>query len=53
MVDRLIINVIVMRTRSGYATYIYKRHHGISADMLAHKLEIVLDKEKHTLQFTT
>ena len=35
MVDRLISKVRVKRTRSGFATYTDKRHHGISADLLA------------------
>ena len=53
MVDILINNVSVRRTRSGYATYTDKQHYGISSDMLARKWGIGLDKEKRTLQSTT
>ena len=53
MVDRLISKVRVKRTRSGFATYTYKRHHGISADILARKWGIGIDKVKKTLQSTT
>ena len=35
MVERLIRNVRIRRTRSGYATYKYKQHHRISPDLLA------------------
>ena len=35
VVDRLISNVRARRTRSGSATYIDQRHHGIIADLLA------------------
>ena len=44
MVDRLIRNVRVKRTRRGFATYIYKRYHGISDDILVRKWGIGLDK---------
>ena len=37
MVDRLIIKVRVKRKRSGFANYTDKRHHGVSADLLARK----------------
>ena len=37
MVYRFIRKSMVRRTRSGYATYIDKRHHGISVDILASK----------------
>ena len=53
MVDILIRNARVRIKRSGYATYTDTRHHGISADMLARKWGIGLDKEKRTLQSTT
>ena len=53
MVDILIIKVRVERTRSGFTTYIDKRHHLISADMLARKWSIGIDKAKRTLQSTT
>ena len=53
MLDRSIIRVRVNRTRSGFATYTYKRHHGISADMLERKWGIVLDKANQNLQYTT
>ena len=53
MVDRLISKVRVKRTRSGFATHTYKRHHGISVDLLARKWRIGIDKEKRTLQSTT
>ena len=53
MVDILISKVSVNRTRSGLATYTYKRHRGISADILARKWGIVIDKAKRTLQSTT
>ena len=52
MVDRLISNVRVKRTRSGFATYIYKRHHGISDYILVIKWGVGLDKEKRNLQST-
>ena len=50
MVDRLIKKVRIKRTRSGFATYTDKRHHRISADLLARKWGIGLDKAKRTLQ---
>ena len=53
MVDRLIINFRVRRTRSGYATYTDKQHHGISTDMLARKWGIGLYKANLNLQSTT
>ena len=53
LVDRLIINIRVMRTRRGYVTYTDKPHHGISADILARIWGIGLDKAKRTLQSTT
>ena len=53
MVDILINNVSVRRTRSGYATYTDKQHYGISSDMLARKWGIGLDKANFNLQSTT
>ena len=53
MVDRLIRKVRVKRTISGFTTYKYKRHHGISTDLMARKWGIGLDKAKHNLQSTT
>ena len=53
MVYRLISNVVFSRTRSEYATYTNKRHHGISADMLEIKLSIGIDKANRTLRYTT
>ena len=53
MVDRLISNVNVSMTRSGYATHIDKRHQGISADLMTRKWVIYLDKLNCTLQFIT
>ena len=53
MVDRLISNVRVKKTRSLFSTYIDKRQHGISADLLARKWGIGLDKAKQTLLSTT
>ena len=53
MMNRLIIKVRVKITRSGFATYPDKRHHGISADVLARKWGIGLDKANQTLQSTT
>ena len=50
MVDRLIINVRVKRTRSGFVTYTDKRHHGISADILARRWVIGLDKANRIIQ---
>ena len=44
MVHRLISKVKVKRKIIGFATYTYKRHHGISADILAKKWGIVVDK---------
>ena len=35
IIDRLISNFRVWITRIGYATYTYKNHHKISADLLA------------------
>ena len=49
MVDRLISKVIVNRTRGVFATYTYKRHHGISADILEGKWGIGIEKSKRTL----
>ena len=42
MVDRLISKFRVNRTRSGFAAYTAKRHHGISAGILAIKWGMVL-----------
>ena len=53
MVYILINKVRVRRTRSGFATYTDKQHHGISTDLLAIKWGIGLDKAKQTLQSTT
>ena len=50
MAEILIIKVRVKRTRSGFATYTDKQHHGISADILAIKWGIGLDKANMTLQ---
>ena len=50
MVDILIKNVRVRRKIRVYATYIDKRHHGISTDMLEIKWGIELDKKSCTLQ---
>ena len=44
MVGRLIIKVRVKRTRSEFATYTDKQQHGISADILARKWGIGIDK---------
>ena len=49
----MISKVRVKIKRSGFATYTNKRHHGISAYILARKWEIGLDKSKFTLQSTT
>ena len=46
MVDRLISRVGVKRTIIGLAAYTDKWHHGISADLLARKWGITLDKFK-------
>ena len=53
IMDRLISKVGVKRTRSGFATYTDRRHHWISADLLAIKWVIVLDKAKRAFQSTT
>lgn len=53
MVDRLISNVKVSKTRTGYATITDDRHHGISAELLAQKWGIGLEKAKATLKCTT
>ena len=53
MAEILIGNVRVRKTRSGHENYTDERHHGISADMLARKWSIGLEKEKHTLKYTT
>ena len=50
MVDILISKVRVKRTRSGFATYTDKRHHGISADRLARKWGIGIEKAKPNIQ---
>ena len=52
MVDILIRNVRVVITRSGYSIYTYKQYCGISADTLARKWVIRIDKVKRTLQCT-
>ena len=49
----MINKVRVKRTRSGFVTYIYKRHHEISADLLARKWRIGLYRAKRALQSTT
>ena len=53
MVDILISKVRVKIKISGFATYIYKRRYGISADLLARKWGIGIDKSKQTLQSIT
>ena len=53
IVDIFIRKVRIKRKRSGFTTYTYKQHHGISADLLEKKLWIGLDKAKQTLQSTT
>ena len=53
MVEILIKIFRVKIARRGYNIYIYKRHHGISADLLVRKLGIVIYKAKLTLQSTT
>ena len=53
MVDRLISNIKKKRTRLGYATITNDRHHGISAELLAKKWGIGLEKAKATLKCTT
>ena len=50
MVNRLISKVRVKITRSGFATYTDKQHYGISADLLAKKWGIGIDKAKRTHQ---
>ena len=50
MVDILIINVRVKRTSSGFETYTYKQHHGVSTDLLEIKWCIGLYKANQTLQ---
>ena len=53
MVDILISKVRVKRKISGFSTYIDKRRHGISTDILARKWGIEIYKAKKTLQSTT
>ena len=53
MADILISKVRVKRTRSGFAPYTDKQHHGISADILTRKWGIGIDKSKRTLQSAT
>ena len=53
MGDMLISKIRVKRRRGGFATCTYKRHHGMSADLLAIKWGIGLDKEKRNLQSKT
>ena len=53
MVDILISNARVKRTRSGFETYTDKQQHGISDDILERKCCIGLDKAKRALQYTT
>ena len=52
MVERLIIKVRVKRTRTGFVTFADKQHYGISADILAIKWGIGIDKAKRTLKST-
>ena len=52
-VDILTSKVRVKRKIIGFATYTNKRHHGISADLLARKCGIGIYKTKRTLQSTT
>ena len=53
MVDILMRKVRVKRIGSGFTTYTYKQHHEISADILARKWGIGIEKLKQTLQSTT
>ena len=53
MVERLISKIRIKITRSGFATYTDKQHHGISADILTRKWGIVIDEAKQTIQSTT
>ena len=50
MVDILISKVRVKIPRSGFAIYTDRKHHGISADILAIKWGIGLDKANMNLQ---
>ena len=50
MVNRLIIKVRVKRTSSGFITYTDMQHHVISADLLARKWVIGLDKANSNLK---
>ena len=51
-VYRFISKVRVKRTRSGFSTYTYKRHHGISFDILEIKWGIGIYKANRNLQST-
>ena len=53
MVDLLIINVRVQRTRRGYKTYTNECYYVWSADLLGNKLGDGLDKSKRTFESTT
>ena len=53
MVDIVISNVRISRTRSVYAAFTDNLHHGINADLLASNWGIGLYKSNHTLQPTT
>ena len=53
MMGRLISNIRVNIIRILFAIYTDKQHHGISADLLAIKWGIGIDKSKRTLQSTT
>ena len=53
IVEILISKVRVKRTRRGFATHTDKRHHGISADLLAIKWGVGIYKSKRTLQLKT
>ena len=53
MVGRVISKGRVKRTRSRFATSTDKQQHGISANILARKWGIIIDKANLTLQYTT
>ena len=53
MVEILIIKVGFKRTRSGFSTYIDKRHHGISADIWEIQWGVELYKSKRNLESPT
>ena len=52
MFDQLVSNIRVQSTRRGYATFTYKFHHRLSANILTNKWDISIDKANQYLEYS-